>query len=97
MLFIGTFKVKEGQSVTMDAYLARRTQGAGLGSAPTEGRFEGIEILGEYWVQSNDPRIVLIFEADSNGPVLELVSEWEEHFDITVSPAVKATDLMQQD
>ena len=95
MLFVGTFKIKEGSAVTMDAYLARRTQGAGLGNAPTEGRFEGIEILGEYWVQSNDPRIVLVFETDGNGPILELVSEWEEHFDITISPAVKATDLME--
>ena len=69
MLFIGTFKVKEGKSVTLDAYLARRTQGAGLGNAPTEGRFDGIDIVGEYWVQSNDPRIVLIFEADENGPI----------------------------
>lgn len=97
MLFIGIFKVKDGESVTLDAFLARRTQGAGLGNAPTEGRFEGISILGEYWVQSNDPRIVLIFEAEQNGPILELVSEWEEHFDITISPAVKAADLMQRD
>lgn len=95
MLFVGTFKTKEGETVTLDAYLARRTQGAGLGTAPTEGRFEGIDILGEYWVQSQDPRIILIFEAIDNGPILELVSEWEEHFDITISPAVKATDLMQ--
>ncbi len=97
MLFIGTFKVKEGETVTMDTYLARRMQGAGLGTAPTEGRFEGIAILGEYWVQSNDPRILLIFEADDNGPILELVSEWEEHFDIEISPAVNASDLMQQE
>lgn len=95
MLFVGLFKVKESGSTTLDAYLARRTQGAGLGSAPTEGRFAGIDILGEYWVQSNDPRIVLIFEADSNGPVLELVSEWEEHFDVSISPAVNAADLME--
>lgn len=95
MLFMGTFKTKDGKSVTLDEYLARRTQGAGLGSAPTEGRFVGIEILGEYWVQAEDPRLVLIFEADSNGPILELVSEWEEYFDISVSPAVRATDLMQ--
>lgn len=95
MLFAATFKVKEGESATLDAYLARRTQGAGLGSAPTEGRFAGIEILGEYWVQASDPRVILIFEAESNGPILELVSEWEEHFDVSISPAVKATDLMQ--
>lgn len=95
MLFVGMFDVKESNTTTLDAYLARRTQGAGLGSAPTEGRFAGIEIVGEYWVQSNHPRIVLVFEAEGNGPILELVSEWEEHFDISISPAVKATDLMQ--
>ena len=96
MLFVGLFKVKAGGSATLDAFLARRTQGAGLGTAPTDGRFEGIEILGEYWVQSGDPRIVLVFEADENGPILELVSEWEEHFDIEISPAVMASDLMQE-
>lgn len=95
MLFVGTFKTKSGKSTTLDEYLARRTQGAGLGSAPTEGRFVGIDILGEYWLQSEDPRLLLIFEAEENGPVLELVSEWEEYFDVEVSPAVKATDLME--
>lgn len=95
MLFIGMFRIKEGESVTPHSYLARRTRGARPGHAPTEGRFEGINILGEYWVQSNDPRMVLIFEAESNGPILELVSEWEEYFDISIFPVVKAADLMQ--
>lgn len=96
MLFAATFTVKKGNSATLDSYLARRMQGGGIGTSPTEGRFEGINILGEYWVQSNEPRVILIFEADSNGPILELVTDWDEHFDITVSPAVKIADLMKE-
>ena len=94
MLFAATFKVKDGESAPLAGYLARRTQGSGFGNAPTEGRFSGIEIIGEYWLQSTDPRIITIFEADENGPILELVSEWESHFDVTVAPAINIVDLM---
>lgn len=94
LLFIATFKVKVGESAPLAAYLARRTQGSGFGNAPTEGRFSGIELIGEYWLQSNDPRIIAIFEADANGPILELASEWESHFDVTIVPAVNMVDLM---
>lgn len=94
MLFAATFKVKTGESAPLAGYLARRTQGAGIGNVPTEGRFAGIKIVGEYWLQSTDPRIILLFEADENGPVLELASEWEAHFDVTVVPAVNMADIM---
>jgi hypothetical protein len=94
VLFAATFKVKDGESSPLAGYLARRTQGAGIGNTPTEGRFAGITIVGEYWLQHTDPRIILIFEAEENGPVLELASEWESHFDITVVPAVNMVDLM---
>ncbi len=95
MLFAATFNVKKGKSGTLDGYLARRMRGGGIRSSPIEGRFEGINIVGEYWVQSNEPRVILIFEAEKNGPILELVTDWDEHFDITVSPAVKIADLME--
>lgn len=94
MLFIATFKIKAGDSTTLNEYLSRRMQGTSLGEAPTEGRFEGIEIVGEYLLQSTDPRIILIFESDSNSPILELVSEWDDQYDITVVPAVSAADVM---
>lgn len=96
MLFAAMFKVKDGESAPLAGYLARKTQGSGIGNAPTEGRFSGIEIIGEYWLQSNDPRIITIFEAEENGPILELVSEWESHFDVVIAPAVDIADLMSQ-
>lgn len=84
-------KVKDGESSPLGGYLARR---AGFGNEPAEGRFRGIDIIGEYWLQTTDPRVIAIFEADENGPVLELVSEWETHFDVTVVPAVDMADIM---
>ena len=95
MLFAATFKVKTGTSTTLNEFLARRMQGAGIGEAPTEGRFEGIKILGEYYLQSTNVRIIVIFEADDNGPILELVSEWDDHYDIEVTPAVRVADVME--
>ena len=95
MLFAATFKIKAGDSTTLNEYLARRMQGASIGKAPTEGRFEGIVIIGEYWLQSSDPRIIVIFEADENGPILELVSEWDDQYDINVVPAVNMVDVME--
>ena len=94
VLFVALFKEKEGSSVTLDAFLARRMQGPQIGKAPTKGRIEGLELLGEYWLQSHDPKVVVIFTAESDGPMLELSAEWEENFDITVVPASKVEDLM---
>ena len=94
MLFAALFREKEGTSVALDTYLSRRMQGPQLGKAPTKGRIEGIELIGEYWLQTPDPKVVVIFIAESDEPILELASEWEKVFDITVVPASKVEDLM---
>jgi Domain of unknown function (DUF3303) len=94
VLFVALFREKEGSSVTLDAFLARRMQGPQIGKAPTKGRIEGLTLLGEYWLQSPDPKVVVIFTAESDGPMLELSAEWEENFDVTVFPASKVEDLM---
>lgn len=96
MLFTAIFKMKGEETTTIDRYLARRTQGADIGSETVESRFEGVTLVGEYWLQNSDPRLVIIFEADTNGAILELVSEWDDHFEITVVPAVNVKDLMSR-
>ena len=88
------FTEKGRGSVSLDTYLARRMQGPQIGKAPTKGRIEGLELIGEYWLQSPDPKVVLIFTAESDAPILELSTEWEEVFDVTVVPASKVEDLM---
>jgi hypothetical protein len=94
VIFIGLFTEKEGSSVSLDTFLARRMQGPQIGKAPTKGRIEGLEVLGEYWLQSPHPKVIVIFTAESNAPILELSSEWEHDFDVTVVPATRVEDLM---
>lgn len=94
VLFVALFREKEGGSVSLDTYLARRMQGPQIGKAPTKGRIEGLDLVGEYWLQSPDPKVLLIFSAESDVPILELAAEWEQDFHIAVVPATKVEDLM---
>ena len=94
VLFVALFTEKEGSSVSLDTFLARRMQGPQIGKAPTKGRIEGLELLGEYWLQSPHPKVVVVFTAESDAPILELSAEWEEDFNVTVVPASKVEDLM---
>ena len=94
MLFVALLTEKEGNSVSLDTFLARRMQGPQIGKAPTKGRIEGLELVGEYWLQVPSPKVLMIFTAESDAPILELSAEWEESFDVTVVPASKVEDLM---
>ena len=94
MLFIALFTEKEGSSVSLDTFLARRMQGPRIGQAPTQGRIEGMELIGEYWLQTPHPKVIVIFTVESDAPILELSAELEEDFDVTVVPASKVEDLM---
>lgn len=94
MLFVALFTEKEGNSVSLDTFLARRMQGPQIGKAPTKGRIEGLELVGEYWLQTSDPKVVVIFNAENDAPILEMSSEWEVDFDVVVVPASKVEDLM---
>jgi hypothetical protein len=94
MLFTALLREKEGNSTTLDDYLARRMQGPQIGKAPTKGRIEGIDLIGEYWLQTPDPKVLIVFSAESDAPILELASEWDDVFDVTVVPATKVEDLM---
>lgn len=49
---------------------------------------EGIQLVAEYWLQTNDPDVITIFEADSVAPIMVMTAEWGDVFDVTVVPAV---------
>ena len=59
-------------------------RGAG-GSAPP-----GVTPIAEYWTSVADLQVVSIFSADDYPPIMELLYEWNDVFDITVYPAVSA-------
>jgi len=50
----------------------------------------GIRVIAEYWPLAADLQVVSIFSADDIAAVWELAAEWEDVFDIDISPAVSA-------
>lgn len=56
---------------------------------------EGMKILGEYWLATDDPCVILMVEADSMAPLMWAVADWDDVFQITIVPAVTAEDGMR--
>ena len=82
MLFVGVFKQKA--SASSAELTTRRAQWN-----PSE----GVEMLGGYWLQTNDPTlpgIVSIFETEDVASIVALFADWDDAFDITVVPAISA-------
>jgi hypothetical protein len=52
----------------------------------------GVTPIAEYWPLSADAQVVSIFSAEQMESVLELFFEWNDVFDISVSPAVSAEE-----
>ena len=80
MLFVALLKVRAG---TSKERVARRVEW----QPP-----EGIRPVGEYWLQTNDPKVILICEADSIDPIFAMSAAWDDVFDITVIPAITAEE-----
>ena len=53
---------------------------------------EGMQLLGEYWLATDDPCVMVVAEAESMAPLLAAVADWDEVFDITIVPAVTAEE-----
>ena len=84
MLFLGMMKARAGGSQDL---VARRMQW----NYP-----EGIRVVAEYVLMTNDPYIVAVIEADDLMPVMMGMSEWDDLFDITYYPAINAEDVMEK-
>ena len=60
---------------------------------------KGVNVLAEYWLETDSPRVVAIMEADSMAPFGELRMHWGDLFGIEVFPAVTAEqgmDMLRQ-
>jgi hypothetical protein len=51
---------------------------------------EGVNVIGEYWLEHGDPRLVTVVETDDVQALFAATSEWEDHFNFTIVPAVTA-------
>jgi hypothetical protein len=56
---------------------------------------EGVRVVAEYWLQTADPTVISIFEADSVAPIMATLADWGDVFDITVVPAITAEEGLQ--
>ena len=56
---------------------------------------EGAHVGAEYWLQTQDPNVITVFEADSIAPIMASTSPWDDVFDFTIVPAVSAEDGME--
>ena len=53
---------------------------------------EGMTVLAEYWLQTTDPGVIVVAEAENIGSLMLAASDWDDLFDISVVPAVTAED-----
>lgn len=56
---------------------------------------EELTIIGEYWLATGDPCVIVLVEAASMAPLMTALADWDEVFDITIVPAVTAEDGMR--
>ncbi|WP_042425249.1 DUF3303 domain-containing protein [Streptacidiphilus anmyonensis] len=84
MLYVMTFEWQPGLSREQrDGALARRAQW----QYPA-----GFSAQGEYWLGSEDTAVVVVFEAESFAPIMEVSLAWGDMFRINTFPAVTAAD-----
>jgi hypothetical protein len=91
VLFVALFKVREGSiPLDIDKFRYRRGQWG-----HPEGEYSDVvKLVDEYWLQTDDPRYVGIFETEEPHAIMEIVSRWEDHFEVTVVPAVRVEELL---
>ena len=56
---------------------------------------EGVRVLGEYWLETEDPRVVAVMEAESMEPFGQIKMDWGDMFGIEVFPAVTGEQGME--
>jgi hypothetical protein len=66
MLFVALMRLREGK---MQSAIEQRMQW----EFP-----EGVKRVGEYWLTTNDPKVVSIYEADSYEPILQMNAAWDD-------------------
>ena len=87
MLFVWIAKQKESASGA--ELITRRAQWEPV---------EGTKILGEYWLNTNDPNlpsVIVIFEAEDIAGMMQNFVAWDDAYDITIVPAVSAEEGLQ--
>jgi hypothetical protein len=56
---------------------------------------EGLNVVGEYWPETEHPRVIAVVEAESTAPFAAVRMDWGDLFEIEVFPAVSAEQGME--
>jgi hypothetical protein len=56
---------------------------------------EGVRVLGEYWLETEFPRVVSVMEADGMDAFGQIRMHWNDMFEIEVFPAVTTEQDME--
>jgi hypothetical protein len=51
---------------------------------------EGVNVLAEYWLETESPRVVAVVESESMEPFGQIRMDWGDLFEIEVFPVVTA-------
>lgn len=51
---------------------------------------QNVDVVAEYWPMTDNVQVVIIFSTDDPAALMELEFEWNDVFDIAISPAVSA-------
>ena len=55
----------------------------------------GMRVIGEYWLQGNDPTLITVVETENVASIMSAVADWDDVFDFTVLPAIPAEEGLQ--
>ncbi len=80
MLFVAVLKARPG---TLAERAARRVQW----EYP-----EGVKPVAEYWLQTDDPTVISVYETDHVGHMTALRMDWDDLMDIQIFPAMAAEE-----
>ena len=53
---------------------------------------DGLKVISEYWPLSGEYQVVTVFSTETIAPIMEVEFEWDDVFDMTVTPAVSADE-----
>ena len=56
---------------------------------------EGMDVVAEYWLETESPRVIAIMEAESMAPFEQMRMDWADMFEIEVFPAVTGEEGME--
>ena len=53
---------------------------------------DGLKVEAEYWTSTQDPSVFVVAHADEIAPLISVTADWDDMFDITITPCLTAEE-----